>query len=188
MLLNGKKRSCQSGSRSRGKPARRGIGEGGRPRSTRKQLAPEQFFRAVREYPEKDGTCTYIYRVWPVIDKKLEDEKAKTYIDKVAEPIDEAYLLKHWGSGDFSLKFTDENKPRGHTQVCQTLVHLWDPEIPPVIEDYAELVLEAPANRSFVKGLRARGILPQEGEVQKTGSAGPGGFGAGRPGQQHRPW
>lgn len=130
----------------------------------RKELKPAQFFRAIASYPPSDGICTYIYRRWPVLDKHLVDAKAKTHIDKVAGPIEEAYLARHWGSGEYKVVFTDSNQPHGKTEICFTVAMVNEPDLDPVIEDMRELVLEHPSNKSFVKSMRNRGLMPKEGK------------------------
>ena len=128
-----------------------------------KKLSPDRFWRIIAEWPELDGMLIYIYRRYPEIDRKLYNPKANLYIGlqkgKDAK-IDEEWLLRVWGSGEYRLKFNDDNRPSGRKEVCTAVVTLNDPERPPVIENMEELIIEAPNNRSFVNGLRARGELP----------------------------
>lgn len=125
-----------------------------------KNLQSDQFFRVTREYQPRNGTTTYVYRLWPVIDRRLGPlgPNSTSYIDKTAEPItDENCLLRKFGSGEYSVCFTDSNRPRGQTQICRTKLSLRHEELPPVL-DLSELVLGDPLNKSYIDGLRARGV------------------------------
>src|SRR4051794_14971588 len=85
-------------------------------------VTPEEFISISSVYGPRSGLCWYLYRVWPVIDRKLGPNggDAKSYIAKLTElPGDlPDWMLKTWGSGDYTCCLTDASKPRGHTQVC----------------------------------------------------------------------
>jgi hypothetical protein len=130
------------------------------PAQAPKIVPPDQFFAILRDYPDPTATATYIYRLWPIIDRTVSDPKSRKYIDKVGDPIDMAYLLRTWGSGKYRLIFNDENRPMGKKQVMRTDLEIVDPECPPYIENLDEIDLEHKENRTFVAGLRQRGILP----------------------------
>jgi len=143
-----------------------------------KSLPGEKFAQVLREYPESDGLKVYVYRRYPVIDRRLVNPKAPVYIASVsgedARGVNEEWLLREWGTGEYRLSLVDELRPQGRQRLCNTVLAVTDPERPPVIEDLAELVLEHPANRSFVKGLRARGELPAENSaVVEVGGTAP---------------
>ncbi len=130
----------------------------------RKKLKPDQFFAAIAAYKPADATCSYIYRRWPVIDKKLTGgEDAVTYIDKVAGAIDRAYIVRTWGSGEYRIRFVDENAPRGQNEVCNAILTIEEQDAPPVL-DTRELVLGHPQNAGYVEQLRLRGLLPKPKE------------------------
>lgn len=133
----------------------------------RQKLKPADFFAAIAAYPDTQATMTYIYRRWPVIDRKLTGgENAATYIEKVSGPIDEGYVLRTWGSGEYRLRFNDENQARGKTEICNTILTVNEADAPPII-DTDELVLDHPQNKSFVENLRLRGVL-RGGKMQQT--------------------
>jgi hypothetical protein len=130
-----------------------------------KLLPPEQFFLITSQYQPREGTAYYLYRSWPVIDRKQgpNGPGAKLYIDKVAEPFDQDWLLKRWGSGDYKVCFTDSAKPRGQTQITYTTLKLRDDAFAPVL-DQSELVIGDPKNSGYIEGLRARGLWQPEGD------------------------
>ena len=110
-----------------------------------------------------DRLTAYVYRTWPVIDKRILDPKAYLYIAKEAvaypEPKDwRSEMLHRYGSGNYKIILTDDAMSKG---IGQTLVtDLRDPEYPPVIENLDELVMDDPTNQSFLENLRQKGILP----------------------------
>ncbi len=126
------------------------------------RIKPEEFFATLAS--RWTGGCVlYLYRTWPVIDRKLVDPEAYLYIDKLGSAVTLDWLLKHWGSGEYKIRLNDEERPRGQNEVCWTTVKLSDPEFPPVL-DVRELVQGHRDNRGYVEMLRQRGMLPKEGE------------------------
>jgi hypothetical protein len=82
----------------------------------------------------------YCYRIWPRIDTQQE----RVYISIVQEPIDEEYLLRHFGSGRYLLMLKDRSKLlRKHT------VSVHNPAYPPKVHESE--VLDHPANDAFFK-------------------------------------
>jgi len=143
-----------------------------------KRLNAEKFCQVLREYPDSDGLKVYVYRRYPVIDRRLLNPKAPVHITSVtgedARKVNAEWLLREWGSGEYRLSLVDDLRPQGKQSLCNTVLEVSDPERPPVIEDLAELVVEHPKNRSYVKGLRARGELPPENSaVVEVGGAAP---------------
>ena len=123
-----------------------------------KKLKPDVFLKVIAVYPERDACYCYVYRRYPRIDRKLKDPKAPLYIEKHEGPLTIEHLLHTWGSGEYKLAWTDDGQPRGKTRICETVVDVYDAEHPPVI-DLEELMLEEPANKSFVRGLHMRGEI-----------------------------
>jgi hypothetical protein len=86
------------------------------------------------------GKKVYLYRVWPVIDKKSDDH----FIAKLSEAFDEDYLLKNWGSGRYHLQLNDA---QGHTLATQN-VSIHNPAHPPKV-DPAEVVESDARNKTY---------------------------------------
>lgn len=113
----------------------------------------------------------YVYRVWPVINRKLAGEDNPNYIAVWPlndEAITEDRLLDQFGSGRYRLLFNDQNRPKPLRQVADTLVKLQNPERLPVV-DPCELVMDDRDNASYIQTLRARGAL-KEPKMARTGS------------------
>jgi hypothetical protein len=133
-------------------------------------MTPGQLFSYWRQMDKDhpDRLTAYVYRTWPVIDKRQEDPKAYLYIGKesaaFANPDDwRSEMLHRYGSGNYKLILSDDALSKG---VGQTIVtDLRDPEYPPVIENLDELVMDDPANQSFIENLRQKGILPGEKDM-----------------------
>jgi hypothetical protein len=116
----------------------------------------------------------YIYRCWPRIDKQQD----KVYLAIVQEPVDEEFLLRHYGSGRYLLMLKDRSKLiRKHT------VSVHNPEFPPRVNESE--VLDDPANdayfRSWAKKPNGNASKPDQADVntvlttvlEKTGSFDP---------------
>ena len=136
------------------------------------RLSAEEMFALCRKWPSDSGSL-YVYRLWPVIDRKLAGHD-RNYIDiwivdNKTQQFSEDYLLSTWGSGHYRLILSDGKRPKGFTQVAETRVKLDDPDRPPVIEDLRELVKEHRENRSYIAHLRAAGLM--EGNVEGTTNA-----------------
>jgi len=127
------------------------------------KLTPENFFRLCAHYPRREAASVYLYRLWPIIDRRLGGQRYKN-IDKFPvdeKPIDEERILALHGSGKYRLTFNDANRPRPLKQVAETALTLERADRPPVVV-VQELILEHPDNRSYVQGLRAAGQLKDE--------------------------
>lgn len=130
---------------------------------------PDKFFRYWNSLPEKywDRITVYVYRLWPVVDR-VKAGRSK-YIDKVAKPIDRDDIAHRYGSGDYALNMTDSEVGK---EVCRCLLRgddgIRDQDIEPVL-DIAELVMDDPANASFIARLQSKGVLTKsknEGEEE----------------------
>ena len=98
----------------------------------------EQIQRLTPE--EWQGKKVYLYRVWPIIDKKGDDH----FLAKLSEPFDEDYLLKNWGSGRYHLRL---NGTAGQGIASQT-VAIHNPDHPPKV-DPLEVVESEPRNKVY---------------------------------------
>lgn len=119
------------------------------------KLKPETFWEFLQQYPDWEACAVYVYRLWPVIDRRLSGHKEK-YIDVLSEKVTEIDLLRKHGSGKYQLMFNDSNKPKGLVNVASCKVELNDPMFEPVVP-LEEVVEGADANKSYIDGLRARG-------------------------------
>jgi hypothetical protein len=107
------------------------------------------------KYPNR--VLVYGYRRWPITNRDLVGKSRN--IDKISVPFPEDFeneILHRYGSGDYRFDLTDSafNK-----KVCEISISgLRDPDYPPAIE-LEELVMDDPANRSYVENLRIKGQL-----------------------------
>jgi hypothetical protein len=84
----------------------------------------------------------YVYRVWPKIDKQQD----RVYIAIVQEPVDEDYLLRHFGSGRYLIMIKDRGKLlRKHT------VSVHSQAFPPRVDE-SEVIAD-PANDAFFQAV-----------------------------------
>jgi hypothetical protein len=100
------------------------------------------LLQQIQQFSPEDwqGKKLYLYRVWPVIDKKGDDH----FIAKLSETVDEDFVLQNWGSGRYHLRL---NGRRGETIATQTLaVH--NPKFPPKV-DVLEVIQSDPRNESY---------------------------------------
>lgn len=118
-------------------------------------LKPESFWPFLQQYPSWEAGALYVYRIWPVIDRRLTGHKEK-YIDVFAEPITELDLLRKHGSGKYQIHFNDSNRPKNLANVATCKVEINDPMFDPVVP-LEEVVEGADANKSYIDGLKARG-------------------------------
>lgn len=105
----------------------------------------------------KDQVTVYIYRMWPVINR--EKNSKKKYIDILTEPLSREDMAHRYGDGDYAMHLTN-----GSREICRTRMHGRDgirDYAPPVI-DVQDLVMDDPANSTYIEALRAKGILPRE--------------------------
>lgn len=133
-----------------------------------KRLSEDQIFEYIASLsPTEDWphAMLYLYRYWPIIDRKLTDPDNPNYIEAISEPYTVEDLKRRHGSGSYSIKMNDLNRPKGQT-VCESTFTINDPEAPPVL-DVREVVRGHVKNASYVQGLIARGELPKENPMQQ---------------------
>lgn len=140
------------------------------PRPASNYLDAEPFWqywaKIEKDFP--DRVVAYVYRAWPVIDRKRLDPKKEKNIDKTKFlPLEE--FQQKWGSGDYKLLLVDPYLERkGHRSVCTGSVKYRDAESPPVLE-IEELVLSDPLNQDYIAQLRARNIkLPGDEDTMSN--------------------
>lgn len=127
------------------------------------KLSWETFQKFQFAYPNKEGISLYLYRLWPVIDRKLTGQPVKN-IDVFPGPVTEEDLLRKHGSGKYLLTFNDTNKPKTMCKVAETKIDLNDHDFPPVL-DHNELIVGHRDNDSYIAGLKARGQWKKDTEM-----------------------
>jgi hypothetical protein len=117
---------------------------------------PDIFARMANLTAEdwQNGHKVYVYRVWPVIDRKHSEH----FIAKVAEPIDEDYLMRYYGSGKYFVRL---NNRQGET-IASKNVSLHNPSFPPKVSP-DEVVATDPRNETYFKVW-----APKETQAQPT--------------------
>lgn len=98
------------------------------------------------------GKRVYVYRVFPIIDKKGDDH----FIAKLGEGFDEDYLCRTWGSGRYHLRL---NNAQGHTLATQN-VAIHNPAFPPKV-DPLEVVQSDPRNKVYFDVWGPRSTKPE---------------------------
>jgi len=103
------------------------------------------FFEQLQAFSADEwqaGLKIYVYRTWPVIDKRDENH----FLAKISEPFDEDYLLRHFGSGKYYLRL---NNRSGETLNSRT-VSIHNPSYPPKVSP-DEVVQTDPRNERYFK-------------------------------------
>lgn len=127
---------------------------------------PEHFFQWWQSLTaaQKRLSIIYIYRNYPVIGIKVADNKSPSgfrisaQIDKrsgtdVLTSLDD--ILHHYGSGNYTIRF---NQAEPNKAVCLCIIQgLRDEQHPPVV-DLNTLLVDDPANKPYIEGLRLRGV------------------------------
>lgn len=127
--------------------------------------AHETVLQLVQRFNADDwqGKKVYLYRVWPVIDKKSDDH----FIAKLSEGFDEDYLLKNWGSGRYHLRLNDA---QGHTLATQN-VSIHNPAHAPKV-DPAEVVESDPRNKTYFEIWGPRAAKPEPAGSAESAAVG----------------
>lgn len=119
----------------------------------------EQFVAQISARPDKSSLLIYVYRQWPIIDRKLVDSKAVNNIDKIpCEDLPDDlsdYLLKKHGSGKYQMRLFDRNAGKKGAEVLRCEINLNNHDFPP-LTDPAEVV-ERDENRSHIEYLKRTG-------------------------------
>lgn len=127
--------------------------------TSNQRLPPQDFFRFCAEYPNKEGISVYVYRIQPVIDRGRAGIPTR-YIDLVAGPIEETYLLRTWGSGKYQLCLSDASKPKG-ARMANTVIEIWDSNVEPVLNPQ-ELCPDERGNDRWLQKYFAQGWTLEE--------------------------
>jgi hypothetical protein len=123
---------------------------------------PKQTFwghlRALGDRWQTEDFCLYIYRLWPVTDTR----NPERFLCKLAEPIDEDYLLKNYGTGKYLLMLNQRGK-RVRTHVANPHNLQYPPAVHP-----NEVVASDPVNKLYFDVWAA----PKDGHAPATVQAG----------------
>jgi len=100
------------------------------------------FFERLHQFNlnEWRSLRAYLYRLWPVIDRK----ESEHFISKLSEPFDEDYILRTFGSGKYHVRLNDS---RGKT-IASTTVNCHNHDFPPKV-DPREVVGSDPQNAKY---------------------------------------
>lgn len=113
------------------------------PQEASSQEAPhEALLQQIQRFTPEDwqGKKVYLYRVWPIIDRKGDDH----FIARLAEVFDLDFIMKNWGSGRYQLRL---NGARGET-IASQVVSIHNPSYPPQV-DPLEVVAGEPRNATY---------------------------------------
>lgn len=136
------------------------------PKPPGNKISAAQFYKFVNSlHPDHwSHLLMYVYRCWPVLGDPAN-------IDKPSGPIDEEYMLREHGSGDYKIRLNDQNLPGNKRTICYTEIKLRDPERPPNIPDLSRLAMKDPANREYVAQLIRSGKLTPDGSLPAAPAA-----------------
>jgi hypothetical protein len=114
----------------------------------------------------------YVYRVHPVINKRMLDPKADVYIEILTESVFEEglenYLTRVHGGGKYKIIVNDIEAPQVRGANSSTLMTFYinitfDKAMPKI--DYKELDLNARENAGYIVNLKNIGVLNSKGEL-----------------------
>jgi hypothetical protein len=102
------------------------------------------FFERLSQYNEDEwrGLKLYVYRLWPVIDKKDSEQ----FLSKISQPCDEDFILSTFGSGKYYLRL---NNSKGKT-VASSTVSVYNQDRAPRVNP-EEVVVSDPLNERYFK-------------------------------------
>jgi hypothetical protein len=109
------------------------------------QAEPETgFFETLTQFTPEEwrGMKIYVYRLWPVIDRKEKEH----FLSKLQEPCDEDFLLSTFGTGKYYLRL---NNKQGNTIASHT-VSVYNQQHPPRVNP-EEVVVSDPENDRYFK-------------------------------------
>jgi hypothetical protein len=113
------------------------------PKADEKPTASKETFweqlRSLGDRWQTEDFSLYVYRLWPVTDTR----NPERFLCKLAEPIDEDFLLKNYGSGKYLLMLNQRGK-RVRTHVANPHNLQYPPAVHP-----NEVVASDPVNKLF---------------------------------------
>lgn len=134
---------------------------------------PGRFFQywktTDKAYPDR-LTC-YVYRLWPVIDRKRLDKNSN--IGQEPAPVDEDGIYARFGEGDYKIILSDGIL---HKQVCYTILKGFrDPTNFPAQIEYEDVVVDDPYNQSWIERMKMKGVRFPGDEPEEVVVGGGGG-------------
>jgi hypothetical protein len=107
------------------------------------------FFEQLQQFSADDwrGLSCYVYRLWPVIDRK----EGQHYLSKVSEPFDEDFLLATFGTGKYYMRLNDR---KGKTLASHTS-SVYSDRFPPKVHP-EEVVAGDPQNERYFQAWGAK--------------------------------
>lgn len=102
------------------------------------------FFERLNQFSAEEWRSLklYVYRIWPVIDRKENEH----FLAKISQVCDEDYLLSTFGTGKYYLRLNDG---RGKSIASHTL-SVYNPDFPPRVNP-DEVVASDPQNERYFK-------------------------------------
>lgn len=117
---------------------------------TPKRLSFAEFEDHIKLWTDEmwSHTSIYLYRSWPIINRKLSDETNPKYIDLISSPKEATrdYILRVHGGGKYQLWLSDSDR-RG--VICTIPLSIGIDEAAPKVR-YDELVVGHPDNKGFI--------------------------------------
>jgi hypothetical protein len=117
------------------------------------------FFEQLQAFSADEwqaGLKIYIYRTYPVIDRRDEAH----FLAKISEPFDEDYVLRHFGSGKYHLRL---NNRRGET-LASKAVSIHNRDFPPKVAP-GEVVESDPRNEAYFRAWPPAAQPPQPADA-----------------------
>lgn len=120
-----------------------------------RRMKPEDFFGYCETVAEELFT-PYLYRTWPLIDRKRTGNHK--YIAKLpTKGLSAEFVRRNYGTGKYQIQLLD-NQTTGRVVAGCNLEFPFDADLPPVV-DPAE-VIECNDNKGFIEALKLRGKWP----------------------------
>lgn len=122
--------------------------------------------------PQLDHLRMYLYRTWPIINRKQSNPSTPKYIEVFSKAgtdvsrLNEDYIRKEHGGGSYDIIIQDTDKSTGKTQmVAKSTLEVSINECAPILV-YDEVMLGHPRNKKYEDFLKNRGILDEFGNIK----------------------
>lgn len=120
---------------------------------------PQEFYRYLEGYPNKQGLLAYIYRLKPKIDLSLIGIEETTILRTAVESeMTEEHVAEQFGRGLYMLTLNDANRPKGQKEVAKTWFDCSMAPKPPQY-DPRTLCLAEPKNQDEITRLLNTGVF-----------------------------
>ncbi len=141
-----------------------------------KRINANEFWDLIKSYPNHDGSCLYVNRLFPSITRQTSGYK-HNYLEVLRDPYPEQnYIFVKHGGGKYQLFFNDRN--RTPNTVANTMMEMSIQEKEPLL-NYIELN-NIPENAPYLQALKVKGeiVIDEAGNIvpvnrgPKAGQAG----------------